>query len=144
MDCGRFWRFSTNFNLLDLSWISFNCTPHSSHRLLNPVIFDIPKFSSFIAYEMDEVWGTYAYIAINNILLTWESHHWVRSAFQFISKLGVPLLGQVWYLQLLPRWEVPAGTELFMQLLARFWFSVAWVTIFCNQVRCLAALITIA
>ena len=86
----------------------------------------------------------YTYIAIDSFLLSWESHHWGRFTFQLIFKLGVPLLEQVCYLQLLLRWEVPAGTGLFMQLLARFWYSVAWVTIFCNQVGCLAALITIA
>ena len=44
------------------------------------------------------------------------------------------MLGQVCYLQLLLRWEVPAGTGLLMQLLVRLWYSVAWVIILCNQV----------
>ena len=78
------------------------------------------------------------------LLLSWDSRHWGRSAFQLIFNLVVPLLGQVCYLQLLLRWDVPTGTGLFMQLLARFWYSVAWVTILCNQIGCLAALITIA
>ena len=55
VECGRFRQFCANFNLLDLGWISFNCTPHSSHRLFDPCIFDIPKYSSFISYEVDEV-----------------------------------------------------------------------------------------
>ena len=44
VDCGRFWRISPSLNFLDLSWMSFNCTPHSSHRLLNPGIFNKPTF----------------------------------------------------------------------------------------------------
>ena len=67
-----------------------------------------------------------------------------RFAFQLITKLGVLLLKKVCYLQLLLCWKFPAGTGLFVQLLARFWYSVAWVTILCNQFGCLAALITIA
>ena len=49
VDCGRFWRFSANLNLLDLSWISFNCTPHYSSST-QPWHLRYTKAFSFIVY----------------------------------------------------------------------------------------------
>ena len=77
------------------------------------------KVFSFFVYVMDEVYGMFAYIAINSWLLSWESHHWGRFAFRLVSNLRVPLLGQVCHLQ-----PCYAGTGLFMQLLARVCYSL--------------------
>ena len=63
-----------------------------------------------------------------SLFLRWGSHCWDRFAiYSFLLS-----------------WEVPAGTGLYMQLLARFRYCIARVTILCNQFGYLAALITIA
>ena len=76
---------------------------------------------------MDEVRDMHTFIDINSLLLSWESHHWDTFAiYSLLQGWGsVPLMALTAFATL----EDPTGTGLIKQLLARFWYSVAWVTI---------------
>ena len=71
----------------------------------------------FAIYSLLLSWGSHCWdrFASYSLLLSWGSHCWDRFAIYSFAKLGVP-----------------AGTGLFMQLLARFWYFLAWVIILWN------------